>query len=188
MKIILILIGILTAGYPFFVYWGMQVLEPKLIGLTVVLLYLVRGLIISSEWKKKLLYFALAIIVSGVVWVLNSQTLLKLVPALLNAFMCGVFLYSYLYPPTIPARFAEKFEGKLNEAQIGYTNKVTLVWIGFFVLNGLTALFTALYTSHEVWMLYNGFIAYLLTGALFGLEYLYRVFVFKKKGISSESV
>jgi len=54
---------------------------------------------------------------------------------------------------------------------------VTIVWCVFLLLNGLVALWTALYASLELWTAYNGFVAYLLMGALFGGELLVRKFV-----------
>jgi len=52
---------------------------------------------------------------------------------------------------------------------------VTQVWCGFFMLNGGIALATALWSSFEIWSLYNGLIAYLLMGTLFVGEYLVRI-------------
>ncbi len=121
------------------------------------------------------------VVVSLVVWKLNSELLLLLMPVIINAIMAIVFIHSYIDPPTIPARFAAKIEGTLDARQISYTNKVTLIWIAFFIVNGSIALFTALLASKETWMLYNGLISYVLVGALFGLEFLYRHFIFYGK-------
>jgi uncharacterized membrane protein len=55
-----------------------------------------------------------------------------------------------------------------------YTRRVTGVWCGFFVLNGSLALATALWASNQVWALYNGLLAYVMMGALFGGEWLVR--------------
>jgi 3-hydroxymyristoyl/3-hydroxydecanoyl-(acyl carrier protein) dehydratase len=51
---------------------------------------------------------------------------------------------------------------------------VTLVWTVFFLLNGLLALALALGGDLKAWTLYNGFLAYILMGALFAGEFLYR--------------
>jgi uncharacterized membrane protein len=63
---------------------------------------------------------------------------------------------------------------------IVYTRKVNIVWCVFFALNGIIALLTAVWASLEIWMLYNGFISYLLMGILFSGEYLIRQKVIKK--------
>jgi uncharacterized membrane protein len=57
---------------------------------------------------------------------------------------------------------------------VRYTRTITLVWCAFFALNGALAIYTALLTSREAWALYNGFIAYLLMGALIAGERLTR--------------
>jgi uncharacterized membrane protein len=58
---------------------------------------------------------------------------------------------------------------------VAYTRRVTQVWCGFFVVNGLLALGTALWASEALWSLYTGVIAYVLMGVLFGVEYLVRL-------------
>ena len=55
-----------------------------------------------------------------------------------------------------------------------YTRRVTLAWCAFFVVNGAIAAWTAVYSSREAWVLYNGVIAYLAMGTLFAGERLLR--------------
>ena len=57
---------------------------------------------------------------------------------------------------------------------MAYTRRVTQAWCLFFALNGVVALATALAASDEVWMLYNGLVAYGLIGAMFAGEWLIR--------------
>ena len=45
----------------------------------------------------------------------------------------------------------------------------------FFIVNGSIALVTALWSSFEIWSLYNGFIAYLIMGLLLVGEYIVRM-------------
>jgi uncharacterized membrane protein len=51
---------------------------------------------------------------------------------------------------------------------------VTQVWCGFFIVNGVIALFTALFASSALWWFYNGFLAYIFIGLLFAGEYFVR--------------
>ena len=71
-------------------------------------------------------------------------------------------------------RVARLREPALPTAAVSYTRKVTIAWCVFFLLNGAIALYTALWASLEAWTLYNGFIAYLLIGLMFGVEWLIR--------------
>ncbi|MBL4621504.1 MAG: hypothetical protein JKY89_03820, partial [Immundisolibacteraceae bacterium] len=50
-----------------------------------------------------------------------------------------------------------------------------------FMVNGSIAAMLALYGSLEMWTLYNGFIAYLLIGILFGGEFLVRQYIKRRQ-------
>ena len=94
----------------------------------------------------------------------------------------GVFAYSWIHPPTIPARLARKFEGKeLCARRLQYTNYLTAAWIVFFAANALIAIATAVFFSREIWALYTGLISYLLIALMFGGEYVYRQCVLEPK-------
>jgi uncharacterized membrane protein len=60
-----------------------------------------------------------------------------------------------------------------------YCQKVTIIWVCFFIINGGIACYTALYSTLKVWALYNSLISYCLMGALFFGEFLYRKFYLK---------
>jgi uncharacterized membrane protein len=72
-------------------------------------------------------------------------------------------------------RIARLTEPDLSEEAINYTRNVTVIWVIFFLINGTIATYTTFYTSIEVWTLYNGLIAYLLMGLIFGIEYTVRM-------------
>jgi uncharacterized membrane protein len=95
-------------------------------------------------------------------------------PALCNGVLLCVFAYSVVFPPTVVERIARLKDGPLSPAAQRYTRSVTIAWIAFFVVNGGIAVYTAQRTSLDTWALYNGFIAYLLIGAMFGGEWLVR--------------
>jgi uncharacterized membrane protein len=95
-------------------------------------------------------------------------------PVLVNAALFVVFAASLASPPSIIERFARLREPDLPPAAVAYTRRVTTVWTVFFVLNGAAALYTALYTSLEIWALYNGLIAYVLIGTVFAVEFAIR--------------
>jgi uncharacterized membrane protein len=95
-------------------------------------------------------------------------------PALVSLAMFCLFGASVLFPPTVVERIARRMDGPLSPRAVRYTRRVTIAWLGFFVANGSAALYTALYTPLDIWALYNGFVAYLLIGAMFGGEWLIR--------------
>src|SRR5690606_27017397 len=105
-----------------------------------------------------------------------------LFPALINLAGAAVFAYSLLFPPTLPARLAARDYGEvLPPPVLCYTTWVTRLWVVFFLLNGLVAAMLALFASRELWMLYNGLLAYMAVAALFAGEYAYRTLVFRKR-------
>ena len=102
------------------------------------------------------------------------------VPSLLNFVLLTVFLSSITSPPSIAEKFACVLVKDLQEEEIRYCRKVTLVWCVFFVGNGSLATGLAVYASLEVWTAYNGIIAYCLMGTLFISEFLYRHWRFRR--------
>jgi uncharacterized membrane protein len=99
---------------------------------------------------------------------------LKLYPVLVNAVMLLVFASSLRHGKTAIERIARLTEPDLPPAGVRYTRRLTQVWCGFFALNGLVSLWTAIDRSDQVWALYNGCIAYVLIGALLVGERLLR--------------
>jgi uncharacterized membrane protein len=95
-------------------------------------------------------------------------------PALCNGALLCVFAFSVLRPPTVVERIAQLKDGPLTPEAVRYTRRVTIAWSAFFVVNGSIAVYTALFTSLDTWAFYNGFIAYLMIGAMFGAEWLVR--------------
>lgn len=104
----------------------------------------------------------------------DSWLPVKLYPVLVNACLLAVFVASLLRPPTVIERIARLSDPLLPAEALPYIRKVTMAWCGFFVVNGALALATTLWASQRTWLLYNGFLAYVLMGAFFGAEWLLR--------------
>jgi uncharacterized membrane protein len=95
-------------------------------------------------------------------------------PVLMNATLLVVFATSLASPQSAIERIARWRDPDLPPAAAAYTRRVTIVWSVFFALNGAAALYTALFTTLEIWALYNGLIAYVLIGTLFAVELMIR--------------
>jgi uncharacterized membrane protein len=89
--------------------------------------------------------------------------------------MLLLFSWSLLSPPSLIERLARIQHPDLPPEGVIYTRRVTQIWCVFFIVNGSIALVTALWSSFEIWSLYNGLIAYLLMGILFIGEYIVRM-------------
>ena len=95
-------------------------------------------------------------------------------PILLSLGLFCVFGYSLVRPPTVVERIARLREPDLPQDAIPYLRGVTLVWLVFFLANAAVSAATALSGSLELWTLYNGFLSYLIMGALFAGELVVR--------------
>jgi uncharacterized membrane protein len=164
----------LTVFYPLAVYFGIQYLQAWLIAALLIVILALRLLISSGikQWSRPLII--VGIVYCGFAMWRNELDALRLYPVLVNAGMLLLFAWSLHKPPSVIERLARLQHPNLPPEGIIYTKRVTQVWCLFFLINGGIALFTALWSSFEIWSLYNGLIAYLLMGLLFAGEYIIR--------------
>jgi uncharacterized membrane protein len=161
-----------SLAYPVVVYLALGHVSPRWIALALVALALARAWVTrESFW---LAAAALATVLAAASFFGDRWGPLKLYPALVNAVMLGLFATSLWRGPTVVERLARLRETHFPPAAIAYTRRVTQVWCGFFVVNGLVAVATAVWASAAVWALYNGLLSYLAMGALMGGEWLVR--------------
>lgn len=162
----------LSVAYPLVVYWAMGRFEPRWLAVLLLVLAVLRA--VATRQAVWLMAAAGAALLAALATAFNQALPLKLYPALVNAVMLVVFATSLVFPPSAVERIARLTDPDLPPAGVAYTRRVTQVWCGFFVFNGLLALATALWASDRAWALYNGLVAYVLMGALFGGEWLVR--------------
>ena len=167
--------AMLSVLYPFAVYFGSNYFEPwKIAGILIVLLIIKLATSYSdNHWSRPLL-MAGVLYCGFAIWS-NNLVSLRFYPALVSGVMLVIFSWSLLSPPSLIERLARLQHPDLPPEGVIYTRRVTQVWCGFFIVNGFIALATALWSSFEVWSLYNGLIAYLLMGFLFVGEYVVRM-------------
>ena len=115
-------------------------------------------------------FFALCAIFGGLAY---------LYPLIINFSLAALFALSLRSTPVI-TRLALLKQPGLNEHGRAYTRKLTEVWLGFFVLNGLLSAVLLLPRDKIYWSIYCGAISYVLIGALIGGEMIFRKFYVKK--------
>ena len=173
-----LLLSLLAIAYPLGVFFGLQFMEPRLVGLLLAGLFGLRILFsrdrLSQTVRPLLPVMVLAMLCSAVAFVLNSHASLRITPALINFASMMVFAITLWKGPPMIERFARLTDPDLNDKAVAYTRVVTKAWCLFFFINGCIATYTAFYSSLEVWTLYNGLIAYGLMGAFFAVEFLVR--------------
>lgn len=184
-RILLPIISILLLVYPLAVFFGLQYLEPRYIGFLLLLLLAVRIFVARQtlSWtavKPLLPATGAGLVCCLLVLVFNSPEMVKLNPLVINVVMLAMFALSLVKGPPVIERLARIQEPNLPEEGVEYTRKVTVVWCGFFIINGLLAAYTTFYTSIEVWTLYNGLLSYLMMAMVFGVEYCVRQLKLKK--------
>lgn len=167
----------LGVSYPFLIYFGLDILNPTTIVVILVLLALLR--LFLNKNKTALGSVIIVGSVALVVLLLSYDGLLavKAYPVAVSLGLAFGFIWSLFYPPSAIERIARLTEPNLNAHGVGYTRKVTICWIMFFVVNAVISSYTALYTDLATWTLYNGFISYVLMGLLFSIEFIVRYFV-----------
>ena len=177
--------GLLWLVYPLTIFFGLQLMQPRYVALVLAGALLLRrsreaGRLLRGLSRADLLVLGGLLLLAGLTAVTNSETLLRCYPAAMNGGLLLLFALSLRHPPSMIERFARLAEPELPPAGVRYTRRVTLVWCLFFVANGSIAAYTAFFASRDIWALYNGFIAYLLIGALFAGEWLFRRYFLDK--------
>jgi uncharacterized membrane protein len=167
---------LVTLFYPLAIWLGRGQVEPRLLALLLVLAAAARLPTLKVERASRW-WLAGALSLAAIAIWNNALLPLKLYPVLVNLCMLAVFAYSLYAPPSVIERMARLSDPALPAYAIAYTRRVTQIWCGFFVINGLLALLTAIWASAAVWLLYNGVLAYVLMGCLFAGEYLVRIIV-----------
>jgi len=163
---------VVSLAYPVVVYLALGHVSPRWIALLLAALALARAWVTrESFW---LVAAALALVLAAASFLGDFWGPLKLYPALVNGVMFGLFAMSLWRGPSVVERLARLRETDFPPAAVAYTRRVTQVWCGFFVVNGLVAVATALWASTAVWTLYNGLLSYVAMGALMGGEWLVR--------------
>lgn len=176
--------------YPFAVYIGLNNLASGYLAVILIALVLIRIVLVRSRLKALpwvLPASLLGILAIGSSAITDSSIGFKLYPLAINFSMLIVFAYSYFKPPTVIETFARLSEKNMPAEAIQYTAKVTLVWCLFFVVNGLTSLYTAIFSTLDTWMIYNGFLSYILMAILMLVEYLVRLKVKKQHGLPADN-
>lgn len=168
MKIVKFAIFLANLAYPFAL-----VFMPNFTELALVLLAVLWG--VKFYISKELFdggicaFFLLAFFASGIKFYY---------PIIVSMAMFWVFSLSLKSTPMI-TRFALVKEPNLSQDARVYTRKLTKIWMGFFVFNALIAFVLSLFDDKSAWAIYTGFVSYLLIGALFFGEILFRRFVLK---------
>jgi len=172
-KFLKVIVAILSICYPFIVYWGMLNYDVNLL-LMLLLFFMGIRLIVGGGLEERKIIIGTMLCIGVITLFGDGKLGLKFYPVLVNLGFFIVFITSLFSQTSIIERIARINEPSLTPDAIAYTRKVTWAWSLFFLLNGGVAAVTALWASEKVWLLYNGFIAYMLICSLFVGEWIVR--------------
>jgi uncharacterized membrane protein len=177
--------AITTICYPFLVYWGLSSeCDTSVLAIGGAILVLLQFGLRSLEAKKNIRLFlplALALLATYIAaYFLKNSLYMRFTPVLVNLNFLVLFASSLFKQPSMVERFARIRFKDLPPEAIPYCRKITIIWVLFFIGNGSVAFWTA-FQDLKIWTFYNGFLAYILMGAIFAGEFLYRTFMLKKK-------
>jgi len=191
-RLAVVLAALLIFAYPFAVYFGISYFSPRYVALALIGIFLLRFILIKpkaistyDKYTKSGKYIVLfttitGIIVSMIGAISNQVIVIKFYPVAVSLLLFTVFFYSLIHPPTVIEKLARIKDPKLSQAAIKYTRKVTVVWCMFFIINGAIALYSSLFSSFKFWTFYNGFLSYILIGAICATEFTYRQWAKKR--------
>lgn len=167
------LLILLSVAYPFVVYWGLQ--SGQELALVMMLSILLMGKIATAKKGfERTLALLFLIVILMVIAVFSASEGLKIYPVVINLGLLLVFASSLMSGMPVIERIARMREPELPAVAVAYTRQVTRAWCVFFAVNAGISSATVIYASEQVWMLYNGVIAYLLVAIMFSAEWLIR--------------
>jgi uncharacterized membrane protein len=179
MAVILPTLGIL---YPVLIYFGVRVMSLRTLSLLLAIAFL---FVLLPQLKQRrqnhlLLPTALGILLCLIGAFLDHPKFMLYLPVLFAASFFIAFGYTLRHPPSMIEIFASLIVAQLSREEVEYCRRVTIVWVAFFLLNGILAAFTACCASLALWSLYNGLIVYIAMGVLFTAELCFRYWRFRQ--------
>ncbi len=171
--IIKIIISAFVIAYPFVVFFAFENgVAFRFIGL-----FLLAIVALSFIRNNNKVLFGLGLILCLLIMTFNTDIFLRLYPVLMNGAICAIFALSLNKTPLI-TKYALKMHHDLTDQEIKYTKNATLAWAIFMACNTIIS-FITLFLPMKIWVLYNGFISYILISVMMISEYITRKWVLR---------
>ena len=173
-----VVLALVSVAYPFLWYFGRNTDGGFLwLALLMAGLWAFRA-IFKKEKAQKVFSFLIALFFIAL-FILRQPEIMYWYPVLMNGIMLIIFGISLFSKQSLIERIARLQNPDLPEKGIIYTRKITQIWCGFFIINGIIAALLIIFKQFELWAIYTGMIAYILMGLLLGGEWLYRKKILK---------
>lgn len=180
----LLLAILFAAAYPFVVYFGLGTLGPKILAIVLAVFAVVRYFANKERTRAQGMVCGAIVCFAILIFILDSQRLLRLYPVLFSLGMAAAFYFSLYDDQTLIERVATQFGSELHDIARRYIRKLTVWWIAVLVINATISAWTALYGTLYQWTLFNGLLSYLLMGGFMAAEFCFRIRYKKAQGIA----
>lgn len=169
------LMTLFVIGMPFLVHFGLTAFGPRVFASLLLLIFIPRILLTPADNRLfKILMLLLVLVYCGVVAAEESVELLLFYPVLMSSFFALLFFMSLFSEKTLIEEFV-LLSGKSYPAEArSYMRGLTKAWTLLLLLNAAIAGYTACCQSAQVWLLYNGIIAYVIIFGFVIAEVVYR--------------
>lgn len=186
-----VLLWILTVLYPFIIWLALGSNAPicaiAALGIILLLRILTGG---STGRTGNIILTILGITVLILFRMKDNPVYLMLYPTLVSYGFLALFSFSLTGEKSAVEKIASLSVKKeeITDSFKLYCRRVTIAWCIFMFLNGTAALCLAFLAEREIWMIYTGFISYILMGLMFAGEYLIRIHVRKGNTNDTEKI
>jgi len=149
--------------YPFIIFWSIRNSHQAW---AVAFAFLSVGINLNFQRKSVLWGQLLLLAIFGVLsFYTGAESLIRVSPLLISLSFLLIFWQSLGQEKSILEVYGQSFK-KISPSEALYLRKATKVWIGFLILNSSLLFYFSFWGSLKAWMLYSGFIFYILSGFL----------------------
>lgn len=129
----------------------------------------------NKHWEAGIMLVMVIAIIAYLMQPAFRQYLLFLPPILMLLSLFILFAQSLLAGQTpLITRYASMLGDNLDERHLRYNRYLTSIWSTFFLLMTITSIFLAIFTSLEAWSFFTYVVSYILLGAFFVIEFMFR--------------
>ncbi len=183
--IIVNLVSLAVFVYPFAIYYLIGTIDPLWFGAVLIALVTLRLGPMLRQGFNGVALLLFAVVFLGLLRWTGNDFVLRLYPTIISLVLLGVFGFSLIRPPSMIEKIAVQMGMERDTSSIAYTRAVTMIWCGFFAFNTCVSAGITIRGSMTAWTLYNGLLSYMLIGMIFGAEYIYRQYYFRRQDIQN---
>lgn len=181
-KFFLILLITVSLTYPLLVYYGLNQVPPAVFAAVLFLVVVARVLLVGGQDKFQFWMFVCVGVFCAWVFVVNSERLLRYYPVIISLIVALLFLSSLRHSVSFIERVARATGQTITENAKRYTRRLTFFWGVVLLINSSVAWVLAELAPFSWWALYCGVLSYLIFGAIFIGELLFRKYYISRYG------